>query len=220
MSGQQHAPAHFTLGKHPVPILQEAGWAPGPVWIGEKSRPHQNSILDHPAHSKSLYWLSYPAHSNQAGWKEFPLPQNVQTNSGAQTASYGMGTGGPFEGVQWPRHGVHHSAHLAIRLFMSTAIPLPPYLHGVDRTNALSFYQYVLRQTEICEYKKSVTAYRKLGVMNNTSTTINWLLSVVGKKQDTQTQTTTSKYSGPKNNRQHIPPFIDKLDEGKTCMFL
>jgi len=23
---------HFTPGKDPVPILQEAGWAPGPVW--------------------------------------------------------------------------------------------------------------------------------------------------------------------------------------------
>jgi len=29
-------------GKDPVPILQEAGWAPGPVWMGGKSRP--NSI--------------------------------------------------------------------------------------------------------------------------------------------------------------------------------
>ena len=27
-----------------VPILQEAGWAPGPVWTGGKSRPHRNSI--------------------------------------------------------------------------------------------------------------------------------------------------------------------------------
>jgi hypothetical protein len=24
----------FTPGKDPVPIIQEAGWAPGPVWIG------------------------------------------------------------------------------------------------------------------------------------------------------------------------------------------
>ena len=24
---------YFTPGKDPVPILQEAGWAPGPVWI-------------------------------------------------------------------------------------------------------------------------------------------------------------------------------------------
>jgi len=29
---------HFTPGKDPVPILQEAGWAPGPVWTGGKSR--------------------------------------------------------------------------------------------------------------------------------------------------------------------------------------
>ena len=27
---------HFTPGKDPVPILQEAGWAPGPVWTGGK----------------------------------------------------------------------------------------------------------------------------------------------------------------------------------------
>ena len=25
---------HFTPGKDPVPIVQEAGWAPGPVWTG------------------------------------------------------------------------------------------------------------------------------------------------------------------------------------------
>ena len=31
---------HFTPGKDPVPILQKAGWSPGPVWTGGKSRPH------------------------------------------------------------------------------------------------------------------------------------------------------------------------------------
>jgi len=35
----------------PVPILQEAGWAPGPVWMGGKSRPHRDSIPDRPARS-------------------------------------------------------------------------------------------------------------------------------------------------------------------------
>jgi len=55
---------HFTPGKDPVPILQEARWAPGPVWTGGKSRPHQDSIPDCPAHSQSLYHLSYPAHNN------------------------------------------------------------------------------------------------------------------------------------------------------------
>ena len=50
---------HSTTGKELVPILQEAGWAPGPVWTGGKSRPHRDSIPDHPAHSQSLYWLSH-----------------------------------------------------------------------------------------------------------------------------------------------------------------
>ena len=53
---------HFTPGKEPVPILQEAGWTPGPVWTGGKSRPHRDSIPDRPARSQSLYRLSYPAH--------------------------------------------------------------------------------------------------------------------------------------------------------------
>jgi len=42
---------HFTPGKDPVPILQEAGWAPGPVWMGGKPRPHRDSIPDRPARS-------------------------------------------------------------------------------------------------------------------------------------------------------------------------
>ena len=37
---------HFTPGKYTVPILQEAGWAPGPAWTGGKSRPHRNSTPD------------------------------------------------------------------------------------------------------------------------------------------------------------------------------
>ena len=56
-----HRP-HFTLRKDPVPILQEAGWAPWPFWTGGKSRPHRDSIPDRPARSQSLYRLSYRAH--------------------------------------------------------------------------------------------------------------------------------------------------------------
>ena len=67
---------HFTPGKDPVPILQEAGWAPGLVWTGGKSRPHRDSIPDCPAHSQLLYLLSYLAHRiikywyNYTGWDE------------------------------------------------------------------------------------------------------------------------------------------------------
>ena len=55
---------HFTPGKDPVPILREAGWAPGPVWTGGKSRPHRDSIPDRPARSQALYRLNYPAHTH------------------------------------------------------------------------------------------------------------------------------------------------------------
>ena len=37
MDGKHHAPGRFTPGKDPVPITQEAGWAPGPVWSGAEN---------------------------------------------------------------------------------------------------------------------------------------------------------------------------------------
>jgi len=55
---------HFTPGKDPVPIVQEVGWASGPVWTGGKTRLHRDSIPDRPARSQSLYRLSYPAHTH------------------------------------------------------------------------------------------------------------------------------------------------------------
>ena len=46
----------FTLGKDPVPIVQEAGWAPGPVWTGVKNLALTGiQCPDRPAHSQSLY---------------------------------------------------------------------------------------------------------------------------------------------------------------------
>ena len=56
---------HFIPGKELVPILQKAGWAPGPVWTGGKSRPHRDSIPDRPARSQSRYRLRYRAHSHR-----------------------------------------------------------------------------------------------------------------------------------------------------------
>ena len=51
-------------GKKPVPILQEAGWTPGPVWTGGKSCPYRDSIPDCPVYSQSLYRLSYNTHTH------------------------------------------------------------------------------------------------------------------------------------------------------------
>ena len=52
----------LTSGENLVTILQAAGWAPGLVLTGGKSRPHRDSIPDRPARSQSLYRLSYLAH--------------------------------------------------------------------------------------------------------------------------------------------------------------
>jgi len=51
---------HFTPEKDPVPIVQETGWAPGPVWTGaENLTPTGIRSPDRPSRSQSLYRLSY-----------------------------------------------------------------------------------------------------------------------------------------------------------------
>ena len=50
-------------GKDPVPIVQEAGWAPGPVWTGAENlapRPGFDPRTVQPV-AQSLYRLSYRA---------------------------------------------------------------------------------------------------------------------------------------------------------------
>jgi hypothetical protein len=50
-------------GKDAVPIVQEAGWAPGPVWTGvENLAPTGIRSPDRQARSQSLYRLRYSAH--------------------------------------------------------------------------------------------------------------------------------------------------------------
>jgi hypothetical protein len=53
----------FTPRKDPVSIVQEAGWAPGPVWTGVENLASTGiRYPDRPARSQSLYSLSYPVH--------------------------------------------------------------------------------------------------------------------------------------------------------------
>ena len=54
-------PGRFTPSKDPVPIVQEAGWAPGPFWSGAENLAFTGiRSPDRPARSESLYRLSYP----------------------------------------------------------------------------------------------------------------------------------------------------------------
>ena len=49
-------PGRFTPGKDPLPIVQEAGWAPGPVWTGaENLASTEIRSPDRPVRSESLY---------------------------------------------------------------------------------------------------------------------------------------------------------------------
>ena len=71
----------FTPGKDPVPIVQEAGWAPGPVWTGmENLAPPPPGIRspDRPRRSQSLYRLSYSAHIIRVHYKN---TDEIYTNS-------------------------------------------------------------------------------------------------------------------------------------------
>jgi hypothetical protein len=57
----------FTPRKDPVPIVQEAGWAPGPVWTGvENLTPTGIRSPDRPARSQLLYRLCFPRYTNYA----------------------------------------------------------------------------------------------------------------------------------------------------------
>jgi hypothetical protein len=66
-----------TPGKDPGPIVQEAGWAPGPVWTGAEILASTGiRSPDRPARSQSLYRLSYRAQYDivieQYCWSQWP----------------------------------------------------------------------------------------------------------------------------------------------------
>ena len=55
---------HFTPAKDPVSIVQEAGWAPGPVWTGAENLASTGiRSPDRPASSQSLHRRSKPKHT-------------------------------------------------------------------------------------------------------------------------------------------------------------
>jgi hypothetical protein len=69
----------FTPRKDPVPIVQEAGWASGPVWIGTENLPPTGiRSPDRPARSQSLYRLSYRAHKTPWATTNFSVGINIK----------------------------------------------------------------------------------------------------------------------------------------------
>ena len=122
---------HFTPGKDPVPILQEAGWAQGPVWTGRKSRPHRDSIPDRPARSQSLYRLSYRAH------KYTSINVNLSSRKiGVQFCFLGatahIGSRPPF---RWGFYIQHNWTHpVGLRWRGDQLVGRGRYLHNIQQT--------------------------------------------------------------------------------------
>jgi len=73
---------HFTSGKDPVSILQEAGWAPGPVWTDGKSRPHRDSIPD-----------LQPVVCRYTDWATRPTPKDIRKLNVGAIWKFVKGTG-------------------------------------------------------------------------------------------------------------------------------
>jgi hypothetical protein len=81
----------FTPGKDPLPIAQEAGWAPGPVWTGaENLASTWIRSPDRPAHSQSLYWLCYLA---QFLWAQYNKSCILQYSIIAMYGNYSARSG-------------------------------------------------------------------------------------------------------------------------------
>jgi len=83
--GQRHAPAVLYPGKEQVPIVQEAGWAPGPVWRGaENFNPTGIRSPHRPARSQSPYTVVLCNYSClKLIWISFPSGCSLNRRSGA-----------------------------------------------------------------------------------------------------------------------------------------
>ena len=84
VSGQRHASAAFypppIPGKDPVPIVQEAGRAPGPVWTSaENLAPHRDSIPGPNIHKSSVKCPLFASDFNEtSNFLDFFFSQNAR----------------------------------------------------------------------------------------------------------------------------------------------
>ena len=70
---------HFTPGKDPVPIVQEAEWAPGPVWTGaENLAPTGIRSPDRPARSLVAIPTELPGPLHLQDWSEIDRKPRIR----------------------------------------------------------------------------------------------------------------------------------------------
>jgi hypothetical protein len=83
----------FYRGEWTDTVVEEAGWAPGPVWMGAGNLAFTEiRCADHPVHSMSLYRLRYPNYTGYTkkvidvwntidGWNGERIPSPVHVVS-------------------------------------------------------------------------------------------------------------------------------------------
>ena len=75
MRGQHHALAALYPQKDQVPIVQEAGWAPGPVWTAENlAPPGFDPRTVHPVASRVTDYATRPTKTEVLEDKPVPVP--------------------------------------------------------------------------------------------------------------------------------------------------
>jgi len=88
VGGKRYAPAGLRPGRDPVPIAQEAGWAPGPIWTGAENIVSTEILSPHRlAHRSSI--IVQPIASSYTVYNI--LDHNTETKSNRM--SYGAGEG-------------------------------------------------------------------------------------------------------------------------------
>ena len=95
--------SRFTPRNDPVPIVQETGWAPGPIWTGGQNLfPNWIRSPDRSVRSQSLYRLRYTYIQNSL--------HNVSCHQGAQMFVYSRSLTGSF---------------VMCRLYLTAGTPVP-----------------------------------------------------------------------------------------------
>ena len=165
---------HFTPRKDPLSIVQETGWAPGPVWTGaENLAPNGIRFPDRLARSQSLYRLSYPrsrfvrseiqsaTHCTAAG--RCVIGNQLYRHTVLSAHSF---TGTQCYGTQCYRHTVlpAHSV-IGTQCYRHTVLSAQCYQHTVLSAHSIIGTQ-CYRQTVLSAYSftaHSVTAHSVTG---------------------------------------------------------
>jgi hypothetical protein len=142
-----------------VPIVQEAGWAPGPVWRGaEYLATTRIRSPDRQARSQSLYRLSYPPPCPNDGW--INMAHWWYIRDGETCPSTTLSTTKSRIFYIWVRSSDTRSRRLIVWIMYPIQMSCPDNLFAINfGRNVNCFFQGGIRfEAEICRIQLHYTA--------------------------------------------------------------